>query len=275
MKRIDKEKIQTWFVTGASSGVGREICIQLLNRGYNVVAVSRRLPQFDCKNALCLSCDVTDAASVANAVNRGIEYFGKIDVASNNAGLTSVLSFEEETYEDVRKIMETNFWGTYNVLKVLIPHFRQNGHGTVVNNTSQSGIAPRLFGTSYCSSKHAIEGLTSSLWFETQKFCRVMAFELGYFPETNIAKELPKSNMHFDAYKDLPPFYLKFKRNFQNDLKIAIGFLIDEVEKERIPRRLMLGKDAIIQIGAEIKYLRKDWRASKGRALKCAIKKKK
>lgn len=146
MKKIDKEKIKTWFVTGASSGVGHELCKQLLERDYNVIAVARRVPDFVHKNALCLSVDVTKPETIIDAIQKGIECFGKIDVLSNNAGISANITCEEETLEHMKQVMEVNFFGTFNTINALLPHFRQNKNGTIINNTSQSGLTPRLWG---------------------------------------------------------------------------------------------------------------------------------
>lgn len=269
MKKIDKNKIKTWFVTGASSGVGHELCKQLLERGYNVIAVARRVPDFEHENALCLSVDVTKPETIMNAIQKGIDKFGKIDVLSNNAGISANITCEEENLEHMKEVMEVNFFGTFNTINALLPHFRANKNGTIINNTSMHGLSFRYGGSAYCASKHAIEGFSSVVWHEAKSFCRVMAFELGWFPGTDIGTHWNKVTT-IDEYKNLNDFYKKIYYSFINQLDIGVKYIIDEVEKEKIQRRLILGKDAIIKVDSEIKYLRKNWRESKRRALKCA-----
>lgn len=270
MKKIKEEKIKTWFVTGASSGVGYELCKLLLERGYNVIAVSRRIPELHSERSLCLSVDVTKPETIKEAIIKGIDKFGKIDVLSTNAGISANISLEEETLEHMRMVMETNFFGTFNTINAILPHFRKNKNGTIICNTSQSGISCRAWGSAYVSSKHAIEGLASVCWLETQRFCRVMAVELGYFKGTEIYAHSVNKKSTISEYKGINIFYKPFKRNFENNLPIALNYLIDEVENKKLPRRLMLGKDAIFQIGAEIEWLKKDYAKSKRRAIKCA-----
>ena len=269
MKKIDKEKIKTWFVTGASSGVGHELCKQLLKKGYNVIAVARRVPDFEHENALCLSVDVTKPETIKEAVKKGIDKFGKIDVLSNNAGISANITCEEETLEHMKEVMDINFFGTFNTINTLLPHFRENKNGTIICNTSQSGLTPRLYGAAYCSSKYAIEALASVVWIEAQYFCRVITVELGWFNGTGISKFYNTCQTKYDEYKKAKS-PVRYYPDFKNDLYLAIKYIIDEVEKEKIQRRLILGKDAIIKIDAEIKYLRKNWKQSKRRALKCA-----
>lgn len=264
------DKIKTWFVTGASSGVGKELCKQLIDRGYNVISVARRIPEFTGNNVLSLSVDVTNPDMIYNAVQLGIKKFGSIDVLVNNAGISQYSTFEELTFSDFERVMNVNFYGAFNTMKVLLPHFRKNKNGTIVNNTSQCGLSIRSYGSAYCSSKHALEGLTGAVWYETRKFCRTMAVELGYFPGTEIAKNLPKQLTSIEEYQGIAPFYKNYERNFTNNLVNAVSCIIDTVEQKELPRRLMLGKDALIQIGAEIDWIKKDLEASKKMTDKCS-----
>lgn len=268
---IDKSKIKTWFVTGASSGIGKEMCNLLLQRGYNVIAVARRVPELSHGGALCLSVDVTKPEEIGEAVKAGIEKFGRIDVLMNNAGISSNSTLEEISNEEMRQVIEVNFWGTFNTMKALLPHFRENKHGTIVNNTSQSGISIRAYGSAYCSSKHAIEGLTATIWHEAQRFCRVMALEMGFFAGTGVLKNHSRQGTSIEEYKKIPAFYKKFERDFNNDLPTALSFVLNTVEQEKLPRRLMLGKDALIQIQTEVDAITDDLKRSRKKALLCAI----
>lgn len=270
MKKIDREKIKTWFVTGASSGVGNKICLELLKRGYNVIAVSRRVPNIEHENILCLSVDVTKPDTIQEAINKGIEKFGRIDVLLNNAGISSVITCEEETLEHMKNVMETNFFGTFNTINMILPYFRKNRNGTIINNTSMHGLSIRYGGSAYCSSKFAIEGLSGVCKLECQKFCRFMSFELGFFAQTDVTNNAKIIETKFEEYKYIPGYTKKIYNNFINQLDIAIPMVIDQVEQEELPRRLILGKDAYIKVKSEIEYLRKDLKVSKKRALKCA-----
>ncbi|MCD7878694.1 MAG: SDR family NAD(P)-dependent oxidoreductase [Candidatus Gastranaerophilales bacterium] len=275
MKKIDKAKIKTWFVTGASSGIGKELCIQLLNRGYNVIAVARRQPNFNNVNALNLSVDVTDTNSVEKAVKKGIEHFGSINVLANIAGISSYKTFEEEQPEKVRQVMETNFWGTYNTCHSLIKYFRENNNGTIINCSSVMGLVPRVCGTAYCSSKHAIEGLTSVLWLETKNIdCRVMSIEPGLFPSNISKNEKDMFKSKYEEYQFPYTNIIKIVRDYRNDTATAMNLLIDIVEKEKMPRRLLLGKDCIQRVKYEIKTIKDNIKTSNSISKKIAIGKK-
>lgn len=269
--RIKSHKIKTWFVTGASSGVGKEVCKQLIDRGYNVIAVARRTPDFFRENVLSLSVDVTKPDMIENAIKQGIEKFGSIDVLVNNAGISQYSTCEELSFSELEKVMSVNFYASFHTMKAILPYFRKNNNGTIVNNTSQCGLSVRSYGSAYCASKHALEGLTGAVWYNSQKFCRVMAVELGFFSGTEIAKNLPKQLTQIEEYKGIAPFYKNYERNFTNDLISAVSCIIDTVEQKQLPRRLMLGKDALIQIGAEIDWIKRDLAFSRKMTDKCSL----
>ena len=271
MKKINKDKIKTWLVTGASSGIGKQISQELLNRGYNVIAVARNTPDIIHQNALCLSVDVTKPDTINDAIKKGIEKFGKINVLLNNAGITASITIEEETIEHMKSVMETNFFGYFNTIHAILPHFRQNKNGTIINNISESGLTPSAYSSAYCSSKHALEGLTGVCLIETQKFCRVMSIEPGWFEGTNIIKNQIRTNSAYDEYKNLTPLHKPVNSSFKNDLTIAVNCIIDTAEREKLPRRLILGKDAFQKINSEINSLKKDLKNSGTQALKCSI----
>lgn len=268
-KKINKEKIKTWFVTGASSGLGHELCRQLAEKDYNVIAVARKTPDFEKENVLCLSVDVTKKEDIKNAIDEGIKKFGEINVIVNNAGISSYLTCEEEAEEKMRRVMETNFWGAYNTIHSLLPHFRGNKNGTIINISSECGLIPRAFGAAYCSSKHAIEGLSACLWQETKRFCRVLTVELSFFKDTQIGKNEEKGSK-LPEYAKLPWLPIKIKNSQKNDIKIAVKYIIEEAEKQKMQRRLMLGEDIIKKIEFEINSLKKDLKKSSHRAKKCA-----
>lgn len=270
--KMDKEKIRTWFVTGASSGIGRELCTQLLERGFNVVALARRLPAFDSANAFCFSADVTKPEELKNVFQMAKDKFGKIDVLVNSAGISSYGTFEEEPEEEMRKIMEVNFWGTYNTCHLLLPHFRENKNGTIVNISSEMGLYPRAYGVAYCSSKYAVEGLSSSLWWESKSFCRVITVELDKFNGTEIGKDKAKGVSGIEEYQQLdwvPHKSYNFPDN-ENDLSKAVSYIIDEVQKTKPVRRLMLGKTICIKTNKELAAIKKDLMRSFTRSFACA-----
>ena len=253
-----RNNTKTWFITGASSGVGYEFCKQLLEQGDNVIAVARRVPDFNNENALCLSVDVTDHEAVQIAIEKAFKRFGIIDVLVNNAGKTANISCEHETLEHMKEVMNVNFFGTFNTMNVIMPYFRKQRHGTILNNTSMHGITVRLWGSAYCSSKHAIEGLTGVARLEAQKFCRVAAFELGWFPGTELVKQgthkIPKKTEEYLNLKT-PYNYINDNKSISNAVKTIIKVI---KENDELPRHFMVGLDSISKAKIEISELKKN-----------------
>lgn len=269
MKKIEMKKIRTWFVTGASSGLGFELCRKLLERGYRVIAAARHIPQFDHENALCVAVDVRDTESISTAMRQGIARFGSIEVLCNNAGISSYNLFEEESPETMRNVMETNFWGAVNTMRFFVPYFREQGVGTIVNISSECGLSLRAHGAAYCSSKYALEGLSSVVWQECGNFCRVITVELAYFEGTNIGKDAATLCHNIPEYRDIPWFPYRVRCQRHNDLSVACPFIVDEVEKLTPQRRLMLGTGIVEKIEQECGYILRDLKASRHRANQC------
>ena len=123
---------KVWFITGCSTGFGREIAKKAIVAGYKVVATARNLSQIEDLNAdnqenvIVLRLDVTDKVQVREAVKQAVEKFGRIDVLVNNAGIGYFSSVEESIEEETRKMFEINFWGLMAVTNAVLPHFKKS-----------------------------------------------------------------------------------------------------------------------------------------------------
>jgi NAD(P)-dependent dehydrogenase (short-subunit alcohol dehydrogenase family) len=178
------------LITGCSSGYGRATAIHFLERGWNVIATLRtpqkspNLP--DSERLRLLRLDVTDRASIAEAMRDGIAAFGGLDVVVNNAGIGLFSAFEATPERTIREVFETNTFGVMAVTQAIIPHFRERRAGTIVNVTSSVGIAPMPLVSAYTASKFAIEGFTEALAYELSAFgVTVKIVEPGYGPTTS------------------------------------------------------------------------------------------
>lgn len=160
----------TVLITGCSSGFGRLAATTFHDRGWNVVATMRspeketELNQLE--NVLVTRLDVSDAASINDAVQKGTDRFGQIDALVNNAGFGGHALFEQMGDEAIMSMYETNVFGLMRVCRAVLPQMRARGEGAVVNVTSVAGLAGFPTFSVYCSSKHAVEGLTEALSFE-------------------------------------------------------------------------------------------------------------
>lgn len=263
---------KTWLIFGASSGIGKEATIQLLRKGCNVIAVSRSLLDYKHENLLCLSADVTQLGAINAAIKQGIARFGGIDVLLNSAGISTYGTFEEETVEDMRNVMEINFWGAYNTMKLILPYFRENGKGVIINISSEMGLYPRAYGAAYCSSKYALEGLSSVVGWEAKSFCKVITVELDKFNGTKIGANKPKGVSNIKEYQRMQ-WLMTPDINYgvgENDLKVAVKYIIEESEKKNPTRRLLLGKTICFRANEEIKSIKENIKYSLKKAYNCA-----
>jgi NAD(P)-dependent dehydrogenase (short-subunit alcohol dehydrogenase family) len=157
-------KNKTTLVTGVSSGIGREIAQLLTERGARVFGTAR-----DPKSAQpipgveIVRMDVTDDASVSEAVQGIVRKAGPAQILVNNAGYALTGALEETSLEEARQQFETNFFGVLRVTNAVLPEMRQAGHGRIVNISSVVGFIPAPFMGMYAASKHAIEGYTETL----------------------------------------------------------------------------------------------------------------
>lgn len=162
---------QTILITGASAGIGRATAEHFANNGWNVAATMRTPAKAgdlaNHPNVKVFALDVTDKASIHSAVESTREAFGGLDVVLNNAGYAAMGALEATTEEQYRRQFDTNFFGVINVIKAVLPHFRQQQRGLVVNVSSILGrMAGLPFASAYNSSKFAVEGLTESIFSE-------------------------------------------------------------------------------------------------------------
>jgi len=181
--------MKTVLITGCSSGYGRATALFFLERGWNVVATMRTprsevLPESERLRLLRL--DVTDRASIADAVRGGIAAFGGLDVVVNNAGIGLLSALEATPEQAIRDVFETNTFGVMAVTQAVVPHLRERRAGTLINVTSSVGIVPMPLVSVYSASKHAIEGFTEALSYELAYFgVATKIVEPGYGPTTS------------------------------------------------------------------------------------------
>jgi NAD(P)-dependent dehydrogenase (short-subunit alcohol dehydrogenase family) len=162
-------------VTGASSGIGRATGLAFAERGARVVLAARRADALEdlareCQaaggQALAVSTDMTDEAAVAELARRAVERFGRIDIWVNNAGVYLLGLLEATPPEAFRRVLETNFFGYVHGARAVLPHFREQGHGVLINNASVYSHIAAPWLSAYVSSKFAVRGFSEALRHE-------------------------------------------------------------------------------------------------------------
>ena len=265
---------KVWFITGSSTGFGRELAEEALKAGYRVIATARKpeilhdLIEKYPDTARAVKLDVTKPEDAAGAISSAIDEFGRIDFLVNNAGYGSIGAIEEVADEQIRRQFETNFFGLLNVTRAALPTLRKQGSGHIFNISSVGGFVSFPSAGIYCASKFAVEAISESLAGELADLgIKVTIVEPGAFRTKFNAGAL-------DVAKDRMPNVYPTTDGFLGWLKETDGkqpgdpqkaalAIIKVAESNDPPLRLPLGEDSITTIEAELEKVREDistWR---------------
>ncbi|MEK7433547.1 MAG: SDR family oxidoreductase [Cyanobacteriota bacterium] len=222
---------KTVFITGSSTGIGKATALYFQEKGWNVSATMRtpskeqELTQF--KNVICPKLDVTDVESIKNAIKETIEKFGDIDVIVNNAGYGLSGAFEGATEEQIKKQFDTNVFGVMSVIREILPLFRKNKKGLIINVTSMGGKVTFPLYSLYHSSKWALEGFSESLQYELAPFnIKVKIIEPGAiktdFYDRSADFSKPENTTDYDNYVEkLNKEFAKTGKNGAKPIEVA------------------------------------------------------
>jgi short-subunit dehydrogenase len=159
-------------VTGASAGIGREICLRLARRGGRYVLAARsadRLVTLQAElrslgvDSLCVATDVSDPNDLERLVEQTMKQFGRIDVLINNAGVDCFCEFEKLTTEQILQTIEINLTGSILLARLVVPIMRTQSCGAIINMASTAGKHGPAFGAVYGATKAGLIGFTQGL----------------------------------------------------------------------------------------------------------------
>jgi len=200
---------RTILITGASSGLGKEAAIKFQAEGWNVVATMRNTENAQqlssMEHVMVKTLDVLDLDSIQNTVEAAIERFGKIDVLLNNAGYGAYGPLESFPKEKIMRQFNTNVIGLLDVTKAILPHFRTNKSGVIINISSIGGKMAFPLGALYHGTKFAVEGISESLSYELAPFgVKVKIVEPGAIATDFTGRSLDFSND--ESLEEYQPF---------------------------------------------------------------------
>lgn len=250
-----------WFITGCSTGFGRELALAVLERGWRCVATARNKASLDDlapdagERLLRVSLDVTDAAQIEAAVAQAHQHFGAIDVLVNNAGYGYQSSIEEGDEREIRAQFDANTFGLFAMTRSVLPGMRAKRSGHVINITSVAGLAGFPGSGYYSASKHAVEGFSDALLAEAGPLgIKVTCVEPGPFRTDWAGRSLVQTPGRIADYAETAG--ARMQRTAQGsgkqagDPKRAALAMIRVTEVEKPPRHLVLGAfgvDAVAQ----------------------------
>lgn len=247
---------KVWFITGCSTGFGRQIAKEAIDAGYRVVVTARKVEQITDlttgheASALALPLDVTDSDQVRSAVDQAISKFGRIDVLVNNAGIGYFSSVEESKESETRAMFEINFWGLMHVTTAVLPYMRSQNSGHIINFSSIGGLTSFPTLGYYHATKYAVEGISESLVQEVAPFnIHVTLIEPSGFRTDWGGRSSVKTETAIPEYKEsvvgqmLQGVQLGAGQEAGDPAKAAEA-IITVVESSAPPLRLLLGQMA-------------------------------
>ncbi len=263
-----KSQQPVWFITGCSTGFGRQIAKHVLELGYRVVVTSRDpedvrdLAQLG--DALVLKLDVTDRSQAEAAVKAAEDHYGGIDVLVNNAGIGYFAAVEESDEDEVRKMFEVNVFGLCRMIHVVLPGMRKRRKGFIVNLSSIGGLRSFPALGYYNSTKFAVEGLSEALWQEVEPLgVKVMLIEPSGFRTDWAGRSANETDHQIADYARTADKSTRQLRaisgNQAGDPVRAAEAIVKAVESSDPPHRLLLGNDAFEGAMAKLDELREEF----------------
>ena len=263
-----------WFITGCSTGFGRELAEQVLARGERVVLTARnpeQLQEIAAKypdTALALPLDVTSEQAIRAAVDAAETRFGHIDVLVNNAGYGYFSAIEEGEDEEIRRQFETNVFGLFSLTRHVLPGMRARRSGHIVNVSSIGGLVAFPATGYYHATKWAVEGFSESLSKEVGPLgIKVIIVEPGRFRTDWAGRSVIESKIVIDDYDATAGERRRQAKGYTGtqpgDPARGAAAIIETVDAANPPLRLPLGSDAYTFLSDRLEELRANFEAVK------------
>jgi NAD(P)-dependent dehydrogenase (short-subunit alcohol dehydrogenase family) len=256
--------MQTWFITGTSTGIGRHLAEQLLERGERVAATARStdaladLAEHYGDRVWLAALDVTDTAAIRSVVDRAFAELGRVDVIVSNAGYGLTGAAEELTDDAIVHQIDTNLIGSIQLMRAVLPHLRAQNGGRFIQLSSMGGQMTLPGLSLYHATKWGIEGFLESVIPEVAPFnIGITLVEPGSV-RTEFGGRSMGSSPRIAAYdasipwlRNLAPGENRSLRGPGDPAKIAAA-IIASAAQSPAPKRLTLGSDAYRLVGAAL-----------------------
>ncbi|WP_286261586.1 SDR family NAD(P)-dependent oxidoreductase [Thalassotalea atypica] len=234
-------------VSGAASGIGYELAMQLAQKGCNLALIDRNIgglekvkEQIESLGVQCFikDVDVSDNNAFIAFADEVIDKFGQVDFLFNNAGVSLIDSVENQSLEDFHWLMNINFWGVVHGTNAFLPHLKKSDAAHIVNVSSLFGLLSLPLQSAYNSSKFAVRGFTEALKMEMAGTnVSVHCVHPGGI-KTNITNSAKISSPHVERSKILDDFNKQAKTTAEQ----AASIILQGIEKKK--RRILVGSDA-------------------------------
>lgn len=253
-------QLKTWFITGATRGLGQQIANAALAAGDNIVVTGRNLntllntyPQHE--RLLALQLDVCNPQQAEQSIKTAFEHFGSLDVLVNNAGYGQLGLFEEIAAHHIPPQFDTNLFGLMAVTRAALPYMRQQRRGQIYNISSIGGALGFEAASVYCATKFAVEGFSESLAPEVKQFgISVTIVQPGFFRTDFLDNSSVRYGdlqlADYQAYSEqVNGFYKQHNHQQAGDPAKLAQALVKLSALEQRPLRFAAGSDALQYIG--------------------------
>jgi len=258
-----------WVITGISSGIGQALAEELIAQNQFLIGTYRNQKQVDSFNekyegkGFAYLLDVTDQNAIISMVEHIKVRFKKIDVLVNNAGVGIAGAVEETSLNEVREVFEANFFGALTLTQEVLPIFRTQQSGTIVQVSSHGGIKAFAGFGIYNASKFALEGFSEALAQEVQSLgIKVMIVEPGPFRTGFAGNRLRLAEKVIHDYSETSGVFREKLQGVhgkqEGDPEKAVKAIINVVESDNPPLRLPLGKVPLTTIQMKLDSVQKD-----------------
>ncbi|MCQ1774939.1 oxidoreductase [Neorhizobium galegae] len=240
-----------WFITGCSTGFGRELAKLTIERGWPTVVTARGKDRVadlaeGKDHVLALDLDVTDMKQISDAVSAAEQMFGRIDVLVNNAGYGYQASIEEGEEDEIRAMFDANVFGLFAMTRAVLPGMRARRKGHILNVTSMAGFMGLPSSGYYSASKHAVEGFSDALSLEGAPLgIKVTCVEPGPFRTDWAGRSLKQTPSTIADYAETAAARMGATSGYSGrqpgDPVRAGEAMIAATEADQAPRHLVLG----------------------------------
>ena len=266
----DASPAPVWFITGCSTGFGRELAAQAIARGYRAVVTARHPAALDgladSEQVLVLPLDVTQPDQVLAAVKAAEARFGGIDVLVNNAGIGYFAAIEEGDAAEVRRMFDVNVFGLTAMVQAVLPGMRRRRRGCIVNLSSLAGLRGMPALGQYNATKFAVEGLSEALRREVEPLgIQVMVVNPSGFRTDWAGRSANETEHPIEDYRATAGKVRLAVRESSGqqpgDPVRAVRAIIEAVASGKPPQHLLLGNDAFEGAMAKLAELHQDFAA--------------